>query len=431
MNSAFPDQRISHTSCAPPNKQKFKCNRGFHRRKNQKSNKSVTVQATKFPKHCKVYKSNKPSSRRTQCGASAEMVSHMVSSKHARRNRRSRSNRKQKKQEEKLISYGSNTNPDLCLSQEDINNAHLVIDGGDKGQPLLVLTQDLPDNKPWKALNIARGDLGVADTKNPEKGIFYPPPTGQSMPFLRLPRRDALNLLGIGSNSKHMSLMNALDKIASVQKGSLVRSPRKVIYSDHKYCAVGSQVCRASRGIRDHTYHKDKVPDSTWETLWEYMLNIESAYASFVDTDEIREINAVRNCLDVKTMACADSSKRSRVFGGIAFGVNVHLDCHTDDDYVRSVTTVHVKKEEYHLNDDIVVYFGFPRLGVAVALRPGDVLIFNPSEPHAVSSKCRSEDTIYCISCYLKSAVVGGNDNSMPLTDCQEAIRDFSFAVGT
>jgi hypothetical protein len=243
-------------------------------------------------------------------------------------------NQKKKKQGMKLIAcYG---NPDLCLSQEDINNAHLVIDGGDKGQSLLAPTKDLPDNKPWKALRIARGDLCVADTKNPEKGIFYPPPTGQSMPFLRLPRIDALNLLGMGSNSKHMILMNALDKIASVQKGTLVRSKKKVIYSDDKYCAVGSQVCRASRGIRDHTYHKDKVPFSTWDTLWEHMLSIETAFASFVNTQEIREINAVRNCLDVKTMACADSSKRSRVFGGIAFGVNVNLDCHTDDDYVRS-----------------------------------------------------------------------------------------------
>lgn len=425
--SSLRDQSIAlmQNTCTPPKKRNSNSNQGFHRRKRRKNSAILAPASPAFPPHCKVYKSNKPSSRRTQCGASAEVVSHIVSSTRARQNRRRRSNQKLRKQGMKLIPCAAPKNLDLCWSQEDINNAHLVIDGGRKGQPLLAPTEDLPDKRPWKALRIALGDLSVADTKNPEKGIFYPPPPGQSMPFLRLPRTDALNLLGLGSHNKHTSFMNALDKIASVQKGTLFRSTRKVIYSDDKYCVVGSQVCRASRGIRDHTYHKDKVSVSTWDTLWDYMLNIETAFASFVNTQEIRQINAARNCLDVKTMACADSSRRSRVFGGIAFGVNVHLDCHTDDDYVRSVTTVHVKKEKYHLIDDIVVYFGFPRLGYAVALRPGDVLIFNPSEPHAVSSRCRLEDTIYCISFYLKSAVVGGNDNSIPLSDVQEAFRDF------
>ena len=338
------------------------------------------------PPHCKVYKSNKPSSQRTQYGATAPMVSYMASSTHARRNRRKRSNQKKKKQEVKLIpvSLPKELNH-LCWSPSDIKDTHLVIDGGDIAQPLLTHPHDLPDLRPWKALRISCTELFVADTKDPKKGIFHP--SGQSLSFLRVPRMDALNILGLGCHNKHDSLMNALDEISSIQKGSLVRSARKVIYSDNKYCSIGSQVCRASRGIRDHTYHKDKVPGSTWDSLWEHMLKIETIFSAFVDTDEIRQINTVRNCLDLKTMSCADSSKRSRVFGGIAFGKNVHLDCHTDDDYVRSVTTVHVRKDSYHLIDDVVVYFGFPRLGVVVPLRPGDVLIFNPSEPHAVSSR--------------------------------------------
>ncbi len=55
--------------------------------------------------------------------------------------------------------------------------------------------------------------------------------------------------------------------------------------------------------------------------------------------------------------------------------------------------------------------FAFPRVGVAVALRPGDFFLFNPNEPHSISSCCSKEDDIFIISSYLKTAVVGLNDN--------------------
>ncbi len=56
-----------------------------------------------------------------------------------------------------------------------------------------------------------------------------------------------------------------------------------------------------------------------------------------------------------------------------------------------------------------------PRIGTAVALRPGDFLLFNPQEPHSISSCCKSGDKIFCISSYLKMGVVGLNDNSNPI----------------
>jgi hypothetical protein len=42
-----------------------------------------------------------------------------------------------------------------------------------------------------------------------------------------------------------------------------------------------------------------------------------------------------------------------------------------------------------------------------VALRPGDLLIFNALEPHAISSRCHKSDKLLCVSMYLKTAVVG------------------------
>jgi hypothetical protein len=52
----------------------------------------------------------------------------------------------------------------------------------------------------------------------------------------------------------------------------------------------------------------------------------------------------------------------------------------------------------------------------------GDYLLFNATIPHCVSSRCRFEDEIVVTSMYLKTAIVGMNNNDLPLTDEQASI---------
>ena len=78
----------------------------------------------------------------------------------------------------------------------------------------------------------------------------------------------------------------------------------------------------------------------------------------------------------------------------------------------------------YQLDDLPVVYFCFPRLSICVPLRAGDILFFNPKEPHAVSSRIKNEDMIYCLSLYLKSSNIGLNDNSIQLTQKEIYLND-------
>ena len=87
-----------------------------------------------------------------------------------------------------------------------------------------------------------------------------------------------------------------------------------------------------------------------------------------------------------------------------------------DRDFTFSVVAVHKNLEQYDLGDKIVAYVCFPCLGVAILMKPGDVIIFNPQEPHAISSHCEATDDILCLSLYLKSAIVGLSDNSKPNT---------------
>jgi hypothetical protein len=63
-------------------------------------------------------------------------------------------------------------------------------------------------------------------------------------------------------------------------------------------------------------------------------------------------------------------------------------------------------------NDQIVCFFAFPQIEIVVPLQLRDTLMFNPQEPHCISSRCNKDDNVYCIPSYLKTQVVGLNDNS-------------------
>jgi hypothetical protein len=87
-----------------------------------------------------------------------------------------------------------------------------------------------------------------------------------------------------------------------------------------------------------------------------------------------------------------------------------------------SISQVFLKgKDVYHLDDDIILYFCFPTLGVAVPLPPGDYFMFNALIPHCISSRCRLEEDVMCASVYLKTAIVGMNNNNLLLTPKQSA----------
>ena len=94
----------------------------------------------------------------------------------------------------------------------------------------------------------------------------------------------------------------------------------------------------------------------------------------------------------------------AKYFGAIAFGRNVFLRCHTDDDFTLSVAHVLLGgTQSYNVDDPVVVHFCFPTEGVAVPMRPGDFLLFNARVPHCISSRCSDDDDIMCISMFLKT----------------------------
>jgi hypothetical protein len=111
------------------------------------------------------------------------------------------------------------------------------------------------------------------------------------------------------------------------------------------------------------------------------------------------------------------------IWGSLACGKNYYLNSHLDDDFFYSLTTITSEGgirqdiDRYSMDAQVCNYFTFAEQGIAVALRPGDMLIFNPLYHHCLSSRTSSYESedVFCLSLYLKTAVVGKNDNSLPL----------------
>ena len=134
----------------------------------------------------------------------------------------------------------------------------------------------------------------------------------------------------------------------------------------------------------------------------------------YVDTDQICLIHDAISLVDAKTFSISsreDSQQNKngescRIYGAFACGVNVYLNAHKDKDFTYCATSIHMRNP-YQESQRTVAFFAFPNIGIAIPLRPGDVLFFNPTEEHCISSRCCNNDDIYCMSLYLKSDNIG------------------------
>ena len=118
---------------------------------------------------------------------------------------------------------------------------------------------------------------------------------------------------------------------------------------------------------------------------------------------------------------------------GFSCSVSVAVDhisaVHVDKDFFFSYLTA---RSEFQGDIDwnssfhaaTAYHFMFPSIGYGVCVRPGDILIFNPTIPHCCSHKLSAYDGIpvYLSSFYVKTAHVGGNNNGLSLTKEQETI---------
>ena len=336
-----------------------------------------------------------------------------------RRRRNRRAKKKQVKQQRLLREIVLPTNFNSTVSIDDINEEIIVFDGGNQDCPPITP----PNGVIWRRLHVS--DLCIRDDVRPTVGLTFPRVNG-TLPFIRLPRATSLSIIGrCGLDKIHAALI-ACENLRS----PLRRSEKKRVFTDFgktpRYACVGPQVSRNSQTVLDYPTFMEKLPLHHWRALLWLMRRAEESYKDIADHQVISHIHHAKNAVPFKTFSTTDPQQSSaKFFGGIAFGSNVFLRCHTDQDFTMSISQVFCKdKAHYRLDDDVIVYFCFPTLGVSVPLRPGDYLLFNPLIPHCISSRCKYDDDIMCVSMYLKTAIVGMNDNSLELTPSQLQLAD-------
>ena len=96
----------------------------------------------------------------------------------------------------------------------------------------------------------------------------------------------------------------------------------------------------------------------------------EYCFEAIADHQVISHVYHAKQVVPFKTMNMSSCKKSStlKYYGGSAFGCKLFLRCHIDDDFTMSMAHVHLKgKDQYSLADNVVVYFCFPTLGVAVS----------------------------------------------------------------
>ena len=257
-------------------------------------------------------------------------------------------------------------------------------------------------------------------------GFQYPLDGGEFDDVFLVPRE---HVIKEAYQPDHAKLLHALAELSKKtrQEGIKRGKDRIVAFqegSNNKYLTPGIFPLRTScgmgiRGVGD-------LEHSDHDAIYKYVKKSESLALSYMGKEMKRGFSHAKQAFPYETFPGVKKGQKTHMFSAIATSLNVCLNSHKDTDAVYSVVTnLEANPEKrFKLDDEITCYFTFPTLGFAVALRPGDILYFNATIYHSVSSRCDPTKNIWCTSLYTKNAVVGGNGNLLPLTKEQIMVID-------
>jgi len=362
-----------------------------------------------------------PSSKRIRAARNASSV--QEESRHSKR----RGAEKRQKIAKECVIVHLPEYEDRAVDVDVLKDSYYVYDGGEAGNPPIQHRGDLP--KPFVVQHVSSLHV-IDDHLRNGKGLGLYAADDKTFHFCIAPRKYcAQNLLNKG---KVKSLVTAFDRVTESKKipNQRAKSIGRQVFCDESSCkpvsvpytVAGVQAPQGAKGGKNHSRQAPELAKTNnkwaWDALLDLIKRLEFIYKQSVPKEVIAHLEAAKKVVDFPTYSSHDGSNKSEYFGAVAYAKNVYLSMHDDDDFSYSIMSPQMK----HLSEEVVMYFAFPSLGIAVPLRPGDVLIFNPRTFHGASSRCRNADEIYCTSVYQKAKVVGGNDNSVPVTEEQELL---------
>ena len=247
-----------------------------------------------------------------------------------------------------------------------------------------------------------------------------------------MPRTEALKYENSGDHARLLDSFKVLSK--TTQNKGVARGKKRIVAfqegSNRKYLTPGICPLRAAPGTSVRSLLNLNVNDH--DALFCYVRKCEKLAFQSMSLETTRGFHVAKQFFPFPTFPGRGNHDSScHAFSSIATAMNVCLNSHTDDDsFYGVVTNLDADPlKSPQLDDKVTLYFTFPTLGLAVGLRPGDILVFNPAVYHSVSSHCIPNKNIWCTSLYTKNAVVGGNDNSQAIKTKQKEAIDIAKSM--
>ena len=144
-------------------------------------------------------------------------------------------------------------------------------------------------------------------------------------------------------------LFDSLKHILSMHCTSLSRGKTKTIFADPTvkvmYKCLGVRVNRAATGVLDYDGWASQLDTIHWRHVLRMVRRAELLFESFAGDEVLHHIRAAKVAVPFKKMNAppnppSPSPSPAKYFGGIAFGCNVFLCCHTDDDFTLSMAHI-------------------------------------------------------------------------------------------
>jgi hypothetical protein len=267
------------------------------------------------------------------------------------------------------------------------------------------------------AFGSSPANMGL-DVYTSDKGpVHWAEPLGCIFSVVVIPRHKTMERV----NSNNTALVvNAFNKLQTTER-SCKRSGTKTGISTSKasYAIVGNKVHRGGHGfIHDKL---SAVDPRASDTLRKFAQRMEHVAAEFIPSCWLAAITIAN------TLSAWPAVGRSKFVAAMASSINYSAPAHVDDDYLFSIHRLNV--DACIANNEMVQCFCFATYGFAIGLRPGDIILFNSHVYHCLSDKSTpyAKRDVHVTTFYVKTAHVGKNDNSLPLTE-KKLFYDMTFA---
>ena len=290
---------------------------------------------------------------------------------------------------------------------------HVVFDGSNPtSKTTISFTSSHKLKKPIRIINLSSTrDIVIPKDTHNGLGIKYLN-SNQEVVFCLCPRVNTLKFTKLYCmKEKAIHLFNSFSVIEKFHKHTLKRGQCRPVFGSAKYVgALGWHQNRAGRGLNKSYHFHSNINRRVIDCVDEYISLLEEIMLMYSHPESVSMLFNAKKLVHWPTM------DRCRFYSSVAFGKNIYLPAHKDQDFTLSITTIHKRSANYDEEDSVLAYFCFPKIATAIPMKPGDVIIFNPQEYHCISSRSNKDDVILCISVYLKSAIVGGHDNCQTLS---------------